>query len=83
MACVRWREQGNGACRRENTKQFGCLGGWWITRFVDKPDCCCFSTKLVCVWQVWVLEIILLEDSYKISMMATPDEALLRSGKGV
>lgn len=36
-------------------------GGESITRFVDKPDCCCFSTKLVCVWQVWVLEIILLE----------------------
>lgn len=77
------KEQGNSAYRREDTEQSGRLGGWWIIKFVDKPDWCCSSIKLVCDWQVSVLEILLLEDSYKISMMATPGEALLRSGKGV
>lgn len=37
-AHVGGKEQGNGVCRREVTKQSGCLGEWWIIRFVDKPD---------------------------------------------
>lgn len=38
MAGVGGKEQGNGVCRREDTKQSGRVGGWWIIRFVDKPD---------------------------------------------
>jgi len=84
MAHAGGKEQGDGACRRERAKQsVGLRDGGWIVRFVDKPDWCCFSTELVCVWQVSVLKVLLLEDGCKISMMATPGEALLRSGEGV
>lgn len=52
-------------------------------QFVDNPDWCCFFTKLIHVRQVSALEIKLLEDNDKISMMPIPGDAWLGSGRGV
>lgn len=76
------KEQGNGAHRRRDTKQSGWLGEGEL-QFVDQPDWCCFSTKLIHVWQVSALEIKLFEGNDKFSMMAVPGGAWLGSGRGV
>lgn len=73
------KEQGNSAHRRRGTKQLGKMD----YQFIDKPDWCCLSTKLIHVWQVSALEIKLLEDNDKISMMPVPGDAWLGSGRGV